>query len=144
MAEKKFELKYDIIIDLDVTSPLRLVEDIKESFEYFINGNFDNLITGSTSRRNPYFNMVEIVNNKALLSKKIDPLPISRQEAPAVFDMNASIYIWKRNTLFNEEKIITNNTGFYKMPEDRSYDIDTILDFTIVEKIMKNKLENKT
>ena len=143
LAEQKYELTYDIITDLDVTSPLRSIVDIKKSFAYFINGNFDNLITGCTARRNPYFNMIEIINKKVVLSKKVKPLPNSRQEAPVVFEMNASIYIWKRNSLVNQEKIITNNTGLYKMPEDRSYDIDTMLDFKIVENIMKNKLENR-
>ena len=66
-------------------------------------------------------------------------MPKRRQDAPKIYDMNASIYIWKRNNLVSQENIITNNTGFYKMPEDRSYDIDTMLDFKIVENIMKSK-----
>ena len=53
--------------------------------------------------------------------------------------MNASIYIWKREALIKYETIITPNTGFYEMPENRSYDIDTTFDWEIVENIIKNK-----
>ena len=38
-SEKKFKTKFDIIMDLDVTSPLRLIKDIKNSFKQFLNNN---------------------------------------------------------------------------------------------------------
>ena len=137
MAEKKFELKYDIIIDLDVTSPLRLVEDIKESFAYFINGNFDNLITGSISRRNPYFNMVEISGGRVKLVKSPGDDLSRRQDAPPVFDINASVYIWTRDTLLTSESLYNETTVLYIMPEERSIDIDTIMDWQLVEFLMR-------
>ena len=56
--------------------------------------------------------------------------------------MNASIYIWKREILLKNAKLITNNTGFFEMPEDRSYDIDSELDWEVVEMIMKKKKRN--
>ena len=51
--------------------------------------------------------------------------------------MNASIYIWKRTVLLNESSIFLENTGLYIMPEERSIDIDTELDYKFVEFIMK-------
>ena len=36
-AEKKFKIKYDLIMDLDVTSPLRNVQDIKKSIKLLKN-----------------------------------------------------------------------------------------------------------
>ena len=86
--------------------------------------------------------MVERNNELVVLSKNIDPVPISRQSSPEVFDMNASIYIWKREILLKNAKLITNNTGFFEMPEDRSYDIDSELDWEVVEMIMKKKKRN--
>ena len=55
-----------------------------------------NLITVCNSRRNPYFNMVEYKNKQLKLCKKTDSQITSRQKAPHVFDMNSSIYIWKK------------------------------------------------
>ena len=140
LAERKYKLEFDVIIDLDVTSPLRLTKDIEESFNYFVSKDFDNLITGCPSRKNPYFNMVEIKKNQVSLSKKISSQPASRQSAPQVYEMNASIYIWKRQALLNSDNLFTDKTGFYEMPEERSHDIDSTLDWHIVEMIMKKNL----
>jgi CMP-N,N'-diacetyllegionaminic acid synthase len=51
--------------------------------------------------------------------------------------MNASIYIWKRNAILNEKTLFLPNTGLYVMPEERSIDIDTPLDFEFVEFLMR-------
>ena len=137
-SERKLKTEFKTIVDLDVTSPLRNRQDVEKCLEYFHKGNFDNMITGSASRRNPYFNMVEIKDSGIpVLSKKLDVSPKSRQEAPRVFDLNASIYIWKREVLIKEDNLITTKTGFYEMPEERSYDIDSSLDWQIVEMLMK-------
>ena len=56
--------------------------------------------------------------------------------------MNASIYIWKRVTLLKSKLLLNANTGFYEMPEERSYDIDSKLDWDIVEMIMKKMNHN--
>ena len=69
-SEKKFKKSYDILFDLDATSPLRRIEDIKQAYDKFIKDNASVLITGSISRKSPYFNMVEIVDNTACLVKK--------------------------------------------------------------------------
>ena len=59
-SEKKFNCKFGHIIDLDITAPLRNVEDIRKAYKIFLKDGFDNLITGTRSRKNPYFNMIEI------------------------------------------------------------------------------------
>ena len=67
------------------------------------------------------------------LSKK-PPKPIlRRQDSPKCYDMNASIYIWKREALLENDSVFTPNTGLFIMPEERSIDIDTPLDFAFVD-----------
>ena len=52
--------------------------------------------------------------------------------------MNASIYIWKRNcSIKNNRSLFTKNNGIYLMPEESAFDIDSLLDFNIVEHLMK-------
>ena len=53
--------------------------------------------------------------------------------------MNASIYIWKNKALMNKSNLITSKTAFYEMPEERSIDIDTMLDWKIVSSLMEKK-----
>lgn len=140
-SEEYYNKTFDYLIDLDVTSPLRSVEDIINSFNQFKKNNNDNLITAMPSRRSPYFNLVEQdKDGRVYLSKKINNLIVRRQDAPKSYDMNASIYIWKRNVILNEKSIFLEKTGLYVMPEERSIDIDTKLDFQFVEFLMR---ENK-
>jgi CMP-N,N'-diacetyllegionaminic acid synthase len=137
-SEEYYNKKFDYLIDLDATAPLREVEDIINSFKQFIENNNDNLITAMQSRRSPYFNLVEQdKNGKVYLSKKLDSSIVRRQDAPKSYDMNASIYIWKRKTILNENSLFLDNTGLYIMPEERSIDIDTELDTKFVEFLMK-------
>ncbi len=139
-SEKKFNCKFDQIIDLDVTSPLRNVEDIKKAYKIFLKDGLDNLITGTKSRRNPYFNMIEIKNGKVELSMKLKNTPVSRQLSPQVYDMNASIYIWSRDFLLKSNSLFFGKLGFYEMPEDRSIDIDSQLDWEIVKMLMEKNI----
>jgi CMP-N,N'-diacetyllegionaminic acid synthase len=137
-SEAYYKEKYDYLIDLDATAPLRTISDITNSFEQFIKDDNDNLITAMPSRRSPYFNIVEVdLNKKVTLSKKISSNIVRRQDAPKSYDMNASIYIWKRNVILNEKSIFLDKTGLYVMPEERSIDIDTELDYKFVEFILR-------
>ena len=138
-SEKKFNYKFDHIIDLDVTSPLRNVEDIRKAYTIFLKNSFDNLITGTRSRKNPYFNMIELTNGKVELSKQLKDTPVNRQLSPQVYDMNASIYIWSRDFLLKENTLFSGRLGFYEMPEDRSIDIDSPLDWEIVKMLVEKK-----
>ena len=138
-AQKMLDKKFDNVIDLDVTSPLRQVSDIHNSFKKFQNGNYQNLNTGCVARKNPYFNMIEIKKNVLSISKRTNKKIYSRQKSPQVFEMNASIYIWKYKALLNKCNLVTSKTAFYEMPEERSIDIDTMLDWKIVSFLMEKK-----
>ena len=139
-SEAHYDTQFDYLVDLDATAPLRIVEDIVKALKQFIQNNNDNLITAMPSRRSPYFNLVEVdKKGKVSLSKKLDESIVRRQDTPKSYDMNASIYIWKRHVILNENSLFLENTGLYVMPEERSIDIDTELDYKFVEFLMKEK-----
>ena len=99
-----------------------------------------NIITGAPARRSPYFNLVEINDNGvAMLSKSLLNPVVRRQDSPKCFDMNASIYVWRREALFGNDSIFNRDTLLYIMPEDRSVDIDSELDFEFVEFLMHKR-----
>ena len=66
-------------------------------------------------------------------------MPKRRQDAPKIYNMNASILIWKREFLLNSDKIFTNNTSLYIMPIERSIDIDTEFDLELVKFFLSRK-----
>jgi CMP-N,N'-diacetyllegionaminic acid synthase len=57
--------------------------------------------------------------------------------------MNASFDIWKRDTLLRSDTLFTGNTGIYVMPEERSIDIDSALDWRIVEMLMADRISKR-
>ena len=136
LAEQKFG-QFDVIIDLDATAPLRLPEDILGALELLKSTNSDNVITGTPAHRSPYFNLVETNEYGIVHLSKQPPVSVDRrQDSPQCFDMNASIYVWRRNALFENETLFTKNTRLFVMPRERSIDIDSQADFEVVEWMM--------
>jgi N-acylneuraminate cytidylyltransferase/CMP-N,N'-diacetyllegionaminic acid synthase len=137
-VEKITGKSYDTFVDLDATSPLRLPKDIEESVKLLEEKKVSNVITAAPARRSPYFNLVERDENGFVrLCKPPASAVARRQDAPACFDMNASIYVWNRKTFFEKNGIFNEDTLLYEMPEERSVDIDSELDFEFVEFLMK-------
>ena len=138
-TEEHYAEQVNCLILLDPTAPLRKLDDLTGAFNLFMNEDCDAVVSASVARRNPYFNMVQkkktyytlIGNSKESIGR--------RQDAPQVYDMNASIYIWKREALIINDSVFTNKTSLYLMPEERSVDIDTKLDWDFVEYILKKR-----
>lgn len=139
LSEKKFNIRYDFVVDLDVTSPLRNIKDIKDAVSLFENKKYDNLISVCNSRKNPYFNILRFFNKKLkpVINKKKF---IRRQDAPKTFDANASIYIWKRKIILQKKTLFNKNTGIYVMPQSRSIDIDNKDDFDYVKYYLEKRI----
>ena len=139
-AEQFIGKRFDVIVDLDATSPLRFVEDIQGAVDMLESNNVSNVITAAPARRSPYFNLVELAEDGVVrLSKPLQKPIVRRQDSPQCFDMNASIYVWKRSALFDYPTVFNADTRLFVMPEERSIDIDTELDFEIVELMMKKR-----
>jgi CMP-N-acetylneuraminic acid synthetase len=141
-TEKILNKKFDLCVDLDCTSPLRDITDILNVMELIRRPNVTNVITAMLARRSPYFNMVEVSEEgKVALAKKLDRPLVRRQDAPKCYDMNASIYAWKREVLAREDGLFLSGTALYEMPEERSIDIDSELDFEMVSMLLGKRIK---
>lgn len=139
-AERATCTVFDVIVDLDATSPLRSVADIRGAVELLERQNVSNVITGAPARRSPYFNLVEVSEDGVVgLSKPRDHAIARRQDSPPCFDMNASIYVWRRAALFDNPTVFNTDTRLFVMPEERSLDIDSELDFEVVNFLMQRR-----
>lgn len=133
------EGRYDRIVDLDPTSPLRDGSDILACLN-MLDADTDVVITAYESDKNPYFNMVEYRLDQSVgLVNPPKTEVTGRQGAPKVYAMNASIYVWHRHTL--SKGLWSGGVKLHVMPRERSVDIDSPLDFKIVELLMQEKLE---
>jgi len=136
--EEKTKMTVDYLVDLDVTVPRRKVEHIDTSIHMMLENDVDVVITGYDPERNPYFNMMEVKSgNKAVLVKKIDGAAVTcRQEAPVVFALTPAVYVIKREALFAYNHWSDAKCMINPIPREYAIDIDTELDFKIVEFLM--------
>tara|TARA_B100000965_G_scaffold405987_2_gene442303 strand:- start:2626 stop:3342 length:717 start_codon:yes stop_codon:yes gene_type:complete len=141
-AIKKYEKitnsKIDFLVDLDCTNPLRYKKDIDSLVSKAIKiKNLDAMVTIADSRKNPYFNMIEIKKNILKPSKKLKNWPVRRQDAPSVFDQVASIYCLRGKFVINHNNIYQGKVYGYKLKDFQVYDIDSKLDFEIIKFLFK-------
>jgi CMP-N,N'-diacetyllegionaminic acid synthase len=141
-AARRSDTAFDVVVDLDATSPLRSAEDIAGAVALLESTDAPNVITGCAARRSPYFNLVELDSRGTVhLSKPADPPVVRRQDAPPCFDMNASIYVWHCKVLLDDPRVFYAGTRLFAMPEERSVDIDSELDFEWVEYLLRRRTE---
>lgn len=134
-------VRVDTIVDLDPTSPLRADRDIEDCLA-LLTPQTDVVITAFPSEKSPYFNMVEqgADGNVRLVKPPASPV-YGRQGAPKVYSMNASVYVWHRHTL--HKGLWEGNVRMHCMPRERSIDVDTLLDFRLVEMLMKERIASE-
>jgi len=137
-AEENWDKKYNIIVDLSVVSPLRTEKKKKNSIELLVKKKADNVFSVAPPYRNPYYNMVEVKNGKISLVNKPPKKLVRRQDAPIVYDMNDSIYVWWKDVLFQKNTTINDNTQLYIMPRHRSIDIDEPFDLIVASLLFEN------
>ena len=139
--EKLLGSSYDFILDLDVTSPLRTVDDIVKSFEMMQKTpEALTLFSVNNAARNPYFNMVEENSEGfySLVKTNPDGSVMTRQSAPKVYDLNASFY-WYRRSFFDTDakSPITNKSLVFAM-DHICFDLDHPIDFQFMEYLFQN------
>jgi CMP-N,N'-diacetyllegionaminic acid synthase len=142
-AEQHFATRFDAVLDLDATSPVRTVQDIEGIVQVFAERKPDCAFSVVRARKNPYFNMVELTEEGLARVCKVPPAGVvRRQDAPPVFEMNASMYVYDRNFLLDERywTPLNGRAAIYPMPEYSAFDIDNEVDFQFVEFLVKEGL----
>lgn len=132
---------YDMVIDLDITSPLRTKEDIKNLISKQKEKNADVTFSVTDSRRNPYFNMVMCVEKG--VKKVLNSNFTTRQQAPEIFDMNASMYAYSPELLASGKGVLDGYCECIHMYDTGILDLDHENDFELMEVIAKYLFEKK-
>lgn len=129
-AEEHFGCRYDYVLDLDCTSPLRTLQDVLEGFRLLeADPQALDIFSVSPAGRNPYFNMVEQKPSGYFDLVMEGSTFTTRQGSPKVYDMNGSFYIYRRR--FFEKNLRDPNTPLslvYIMPH-LCFDLDERTDF---------------
>ena len=133
--------EYDVAVDLDITSPLRTVQDLKNLIEKLQQSECDVVFSAVPSRRNPYFNMVKRAEKgyeKACMSTYT-----TRQEAPEMFDMNASLYAYRAEHLKAGKGVLEGYNEMIEMYDTGVLDLDHENDFGLMQIVADYLYHNK-
>ena len=135
-VEREAGRRVDIVVDLDATAPLRTTDDIRTCWDLVQRPETDLVFSVYPAEKNPYFNMVEVESGYARLVKQPAAPVTRRQDAPAVYAMNASIYAWRRDHLMDDGGLFGPRTRVHVMAAD-TRDVDTPLDLAFLEFLMR-------
>ena len=139
--ESKSNKRFDFVLDLDVTSPLRTIKDLEDALQLMAdNQEAYNLFSVNTAARNPYFNMVE-KNSEGyygLVKTNANGTVMSRQAAPEVYDLNASFYWYRRSFFELETKSVFTKKSLIYVMNHMCFDLDHPVDFLFMEYLLKN------
>jgi len=132
----KRNIFFDTFLSLPTTSPLRNLNDIKKTINLLKKCDF--VVTGSISKRSPWFNMVQVnkdlnvellVKNKKKFSR--------RQDVPKTYDLTTVAYAAKASYILSMKNIFDGRVKLSEIPAHRALDIDDKFDLKIAKLLMK-------
>ncbi len=109
--EERYGLRYDMVIDLDITSPLRTVEDLEKVIE----------------------TQTQVKKTEHGYKQVIESNFTARQQAPKIFDMNASIYAYRPKFLATGKGVLEGYCEVVEMYDTGILDLDHENDFELME-----------
>lgn len=119
---------YDWVVLLQPTSPLRTAVDVDAAMAHCVASNAPACVSVCEAEQSPYW--MYTLGDGTHLRPVLPSTGISRrQDLPPVYVLNGAIYVARTEWLIQEREFITAETVAYKMPDERSIDIDTELDF---------------
>ena len=146
VMEEKRGYQYDYLLDLDITSPLRTAADVAGCLAALEKReDLDLVMSATQSRRNPYMNMAQRTEDGRFVHQVVPSNIVARQQAPICYDLNASIYAFRR------EFLAKNTSGFlwdgrcdiFEMADTAVLDIDSEEDFEMMEIIARYLYANR-
>ena len=136
-------IEFEKVILLQPTSPFRTIKDIKGTIDLW-NPEIDMAVSVNESKANPYFTLFETGEGGFLHHSKGNGEFTRRQDAPKVWEYNGAVYVMTTSSLLRSPLSEFKKVLPYKMPSNRSIDLDTPEDWEIAEFIFfKKELKNK-
>lgn len=140
-AERYHQKTFDMVLDMDVTSPLRTLSDLSQALTMIQEiPEALNIFSVNPAARNPYFNMVEQAEDGYVKVVKDGRAFKTRQEAPPVYDMNASFYFFRKSFFDQGFEISTTPRSLAFVMDHICFDLDHPHDFILMETLLKNQL----
>lgn len=135
--------EFDYILLLEPTSPLRDVADINTAIEQLLNHKTAKSIVGVSKVEATHPAFLVNLSKEGLLEPYLGEMKaLRRQELNDLYFFEGSLYLSDINFYMKEHTFYHHLTLPYIVPKYKAYEIDDIVDFYIVERILELKLKN--
>jgi CMP-N,N'-diacetyllegionaminic acid synthase len=138
-TERIDDLRYDIIVMLQPTSPLRKPEHVQRTIEKLVKENLDSVWTVSeTDAKHHPLKQLTVVDGRLdyyhIEGKDI----IARQQLTSLYHKNGVAYAMTKECLLEQKTILGKRAGAYII-DDIMVNIDTLWDFKLAEYVLQNQ-----
>jgi len=139
---KQKGLSFEKIMLLQPTSPYRTKKDFEQINELYNKNNVDMVVSVKKSKESPYFTLFQEDNSGCLKKIISNSNFLTRQECPPIYVFNGSMYLVNTQKFLEFKNFNFENIIKYEMPESRSVDIDTKVDWVLAEYYQNTYNEN--
>ena len=126
--------KYNYIVLLQPTSPLRTAKHIDEAIELLVNKKADSVVSVCKTDHSPMWSNILPSDGSMTNFVKDDIRNMRSQDLGIFYRLNGAIYICNTNKFLDEKSFFLKDNAFaYKMDRDVSIDIDRAIDLKIAK-----------
>ena len=138
--EAKIGRALDHVVILQATTPFRNAEDIDTCLEKLIGSGADCVVSVRHAHE-VHAAKLKRMEDDRLLPYVIEEIEgIRRQDLPACYVRNGGIYATRRDVLMKQNSIFGSDVRACVMPDERSVDINTEVDFLLAEALLDRGL----
>jgi CMP-N,N'-diacetyllegionaminic acid synthase len=134
--------RFDYIIEIRATSPLKTTQDIDGCIERLIETGADSVI-GVTALEDHHPARAKWLDEQGRIRDFVPEHPSGRRQdlTPKAYVRNGTVYALKRDAVMGENgKLFGHDFSVgYEMPAERSVNIDTEIDWKLAELLMKER-----
>ena len=137
---KKNKIKYDYLLVLQPTSPLRSYKDINSAVKIVLKKKYKSLFSISESIEHPYETIKILKNKKWKYVLPKSKLYYRRQDFDfKSYFINGAIYIIHKDLVNKKRTFDKKKHGLFIMPKYRSVDINDLSEVKLAESLLKTK-----
>lgn len=130
-AVESLDTRYDFLVLLQPTSPLRIAADIDGCIETCVSRGVSSCVTVSPAAKPPYW-MVRVDDDGRLHHAIQPPTPHTRrQDLPIWYALNGAVFVARTERYIELETFLGSDATINAMPLERSLDIDTSFDLDV-------------
>lgn len=130
------DTRYDYLVLLQPTSPLRTAADIDACLERCARSGATSCVSVVEVHQHPAW-MFHLGSDDRLQRYASGEMALRRQDLPPIYVLNGAVYVANSAWLAEHRAFLGEETLGYAMPESRSMDIDTRFDLQVAEMMLE-------